>query len=208
MYKLTSLVVVCSLLCGLALSQDFADSSAHHHGGKKNKIAKCRQNYMAECEEAINGQINLELYASHVYLSMSFYFDRSDVDLPGFAKFFKDSSDEEREHATLLMRYQNQRGGRVKMMNVTKPVYDEWGTGRGAMLEALALEKEVNLSLLKIESLANDNGDPHLADFITENFLTEQVESIEELSRHVASLDRVGPNLGEYMYDRKLLGKE
>ena len=29
-----------------------------------------RQNYHAECEEAVNKQINLELYAMYSYLSM------------------------------------------------------------------------------------------------------------------------------------------
>lgn len=32
------------------------------------------------------------------------YFERDDVALPGFAKFFKESSDEEREHAQIFMK--------------------------------------------------------------------------------------------------------
>lgn len=32
--------------------------------------AQLRQNYDVECENAINKQINMELYASYVYLSM------------------------------------------------------------------------------------------------------------------------------------------
>ena len=42
-----------------------------------------------------------------------FFFDRDDIALPGFAKFFKKSSDEEREHAQMFMKYQNQRGGKI-----------------------------------------------------------------------------------------------
>lgn len=34
----------------------------------------------------------------------SYYFDRDDVSLPGMRKFFKESSDEEREHAEKLMK--------------------------------------------------------------------------------------------------------
>lgn len=34
----------------------------------------------------------------------SYYFDRDDVALPGMKKFFKESSDEEREHAEKLMK--------------------------------------------------------------------------------------------------------
>ena len=47
-----------------------------------------------------------------------FYFDRDDIALPGFAKFFNDSSKEEREHAELLMKFQNQRGGRIVLQDI------------------------------------------------------------------------------------------
>ena len=63
-----------------------------------------RQNFHQECEAALNKQINLELYASYVYQSIAFYFDRDDVALSGFFDFFKKLSDEEREDA---MKVQN-----------------------------------------------------------------------------------------------------
>ncbi|KAL5104605.1 Ferritin heavy chain [Taenia crassiceps] len=58
-----------------------------------------RQNFHEECEAGINRQINMELYASYLYLAMSQHFDREDVALPGFRKFFAKASEEEREHA-------------------------------------------------------------------------------------------------------------
>lgn len=42
-----------------------------------------RQNFHSEVEAAINKQINLELMASYVYMSMGAYFDRDDVALHG-----------------------------------------------------------------------------------------------------------------------------
>lgn len=51
--------------------------------------SRIRQNYREECEALINKQINMELYASYVYLSMSVFFDRDDVAHHGFSKFFK-----------------------------------------------------------------------------------------------------------------------
>ena len=43
----------------------------------------------------------------HMYIMLSHsYFNRDNVGLPGLAKYFKDSSDEEREHAQLLMNLQ------------------------------------------------------------------------------------------------------
>lgn len=52
---------------------------------------------------------------------MSYYFDREDVALQGFHKYFKEQSDEEREHAQKLMKFQNQRGGSVRLFDVHKP---------------------------------------------------------------------------------------
>ena len=46
------------------------------------------------------------------------YFDRDDVALKGFHKMFKESSDEEREHAEKLMKYQNKRGGRIVLQPI------------------------------------------------------------------------------------------
>jgi len=49
-----------------------------------------RQNYHTDNEVGINKQINMELYASYVYASMATYFDRDDVALQGFHKFFQE----------------------------------------------------------------------------------------------------------------------
>ncbi|EMP27167.1 LON peptidase N-terminal domain and RING finger protein 2, partial [Chelonia mydas] len=114
-------------------------------------------------------QINLELYASYVYLSMSFYFDRDDVALKNFAKYFLHQSHEEREHAEKLMKLQNQRGGRIFLQDIKKPDRDDLENGLTAMECPLHLEKNVNQSLLDLHKLATDKNDPHLCDFI-ENF--------------------------------------
>jgi len=164
-----------------------------------------RQNFAKECEEALNQQINMELYASYVYLSMSYYFDRDDIALPGFAKFFAKMSDEEREHAQKLMKYQNIRGGRIVLRNVDKPSLDEWGTGLQAMQSALELEKNVNQTLLDLHTLANGNSDVQLCEFLETNYLQEQVESIKQLSDYITNLKRVGNGLGEYMFDKETL---
>jgi len=165
-----------------------------------------RQNYHSDCEAGVNKQINLELYASYVYQSMYFYFDREDVALPGFAKYFNESSKEERTHAELLMKYQGQRGGRIVLQDIKKPERDEWGTGLEAMQAALALEKSVNQSLLDLHAVASSHNDAQMCDFIESNYLTEQVEAIKTLADYVTNLKRVGPGLGEYLFDKETLG--
>jgi hypothetical protein len=49
---------------------------------------------------------SIEYSVSYVYHSLYAYFSRDNVALPGFAAFFKAGSEEEREHAELLMDYQ------------------------------------------------------------------------------------------------------
>nr|KAF6437633.1 hypothetical protein HJG59_005349 [Molossus molossus] len=168
-----------------------------------------RQNYHQDSEAAINRQINLELYASYVYLSMSYYFDRDDVALKNFAKYFLHQSHEEREHAEKLMKLQNQRGGRIFLQDIKKPDRDDWENGLNAMECALHLEKNVNQSLLDLHKLATDKNDPHLCDFLETHYLNEQVKSIKELGDHVTNLRRMGaPEAGmaEYLFDKHTLG--
>merc|ERR1712110_209568 len=172
----------------------------------KMSVSQCRQNYHQDSEAGINRQINMELYASYTYQSMSLYFDRDDVALPGFAKFFKASSDEEREHAEKLMAYQNKRGGRIVLQDIKKPSNDEWGNGLEAMQVALQLEKSVNQSLLALHKIAGGHEDAQLCDFIESEYLEEQVNAIKEISDHVTQLKRVGQGLGEYVYDKETLG--
>ena len=65
-----------------------------------------RLGYHPECEAAVNEQINVEYTISYVYHALYAFFDRDSVGLPGFAKYFKDASVEERDHAQLLMDFQ------------------------------------------------------------------------------------------------------
>ncbi|CAN0270575.1 unnamed protein product [Lampetra planeri] len=170
--------------------------------------SQIRQNFSQEVEAAINRQVNQELYASYVYLSLASYFDRDDVALKHFHKFFKDLSHEEREHAEKLLEYQNKRGGRAVLQDIKKPERDEWGSGLEAMQFALQLEKTVNQALLDLHALASEKKDPQLCDFLESKFLEEQVESIKQLGDHVTNLKRLGvpqSGMGEYLFDKMTL---
>jgi ferritin heavy chain len=165
-------------------------------------MSRPRQNFHADCEAAINNQINMELYASYVYLSMAFYFDRDDVAFKNIKKYFLKASEEEREHAMKLMDYQNMRGGRVLLKDIPKPAKDEWGTLAAAFSSALELEKQVNQSLLDIHKLAGERNDPQFCDFLETHYLEEQVKAIKELSDHITNIERVGTGLGEFIFNK------
>jgi len=165
-------------------------------------VSRIRQNFKEESEALINKQINMEFYASYVYMSMSTYFDRDDVAYPGLATFFKKSSDEEREHGEKLIKYQNKRGGKVVFQDVAKPTTMEWGTPLDALEAALELEKTVNQSLLDMHKASD--GDAHLCDFIESEFLDEQVTGIKELSDWITKMKRAGPGLGYHLIDQEI----
>merc|ERR1711970_208301 len=133
--------------------------------------SQVRQNYHEECEALINKQINMEFYASYVYLSMSSFFNRDDQAFHGFASFFKKSSNEEREHGMKLMEYQTKRGGKVVFQDIAKSSSSEWGTPLQAMEAALELEKTVNQNLLDLHKASDGKGDAHLCDFLEAEFL-------------------------------------
>lgn len=94
--------------------------------------------------------------------SQSFYFDRDDVALKGFAKYFKNASDEERGHAETFMGCQNKRGGRVILQDIRKPIKQEWASGLEAMTVALELEKTVNQALLDLHKIFTNHNDPQV----------------------------------------------
>ncbi|XP_061999967.1 ferritin-4, chloroplastic [Rosa rugosa] len=176
------------------------------------QISLARQKYSEESEAAINEQINVEYNVSYVYHAMYAYFDRDNVALRGLAKFFKESSEEERGHAEKLMEYQNKRGGRVKLQSILMPLSEfdhaEKGDALYAMELALSLEKLTNEKLLHLHHVADKTKDVQLADFVESEFLAEQVEAIKKISEYVAQLRRVGKGHGTWHFDQMLLHDE
>ncbi|KAL5974949.1 Ferritin-3, chloroplastic [Asimina triloba] len=159
-----------------------------------------RQKYSNDCEATINEQINVEYNVSYIYHAMFAYFDRDNVALKGLAKFFKESSDEERGHAEKLMEYQNKRGGRVRLQSILMPVsefdHPEKGDALYAMELALSLEKLTNEKLLHLHAVAQRCKDAQMQDFIETEYLAEQntalhkVDAIKKISEYVAQLRR------------------
>nr|XP_006209510.1 ferritin heavy chain [Vicugna pacos] len=133
------------------------------------------QNYHPDCQAAINSHVTLELHASYVCLAMAFNFDRDDVALKHFARFFLRRSRQLGERAESLMHLQNQRGGRLCFHDIRKPDRDAWESGLQAMQCTLRLEKGINQSLLHLYQLASDKSDAHLCHYLQRHCLNQQV---------------------------------
>jgi len=166
-----------------------------------------RYNYHEDNEGLVNRQINLELYASYVYMAMAHHFDRHDVAFEGHHKYFKKMSGEENEHAQKFMAYQNKRGGTIVLLDIQKPVQQSWSSPLEAHETALQLEKDVYQSLLELHGYASKHNDPHLTNYLEEEFLEDQVKSIKEYADYITILKRVGPGLGEQWFDKEQLGE-
>jgi ferritin heavy chain len=164
-----------------------------------------RYNYHEDNEGLVNRQINLELYASYVYTAMAHHFERYDVALQGHHKYFKKMAEEENEHANKFMAYQNKRGGTIVLLDIQKPVQQSWSSALEAHETAMQLEKDVYQSLLELHGYASQHNDPHLTNYLEEEFLEDQVKSIKEYADYITILKRVGPGLGEQWFDKEQL---
>ncbi|XP_067118268.1 ferritin heavy chain-like [Centruroides vittatus] len=180
--------------------------------GKENNEVKPSKNHYhlhGQCLTGLRNQIDEEMHASLAYMGMSAYFDNNKVGRKGFAKYFLENSKEEREHAQKLIDYINRRGGEMGAFNIKMPSNYTWRSGLDAMEEALRLEESVNNKLHHLHGLAERPcKDPHLMDFLENEYLTEQVESIDEINTYVTKLRRMDSGMGEYLIDRELSGEK
>ncbi|XP_054977044.1 ferritin heavy chain-like [Sorex araneus] len=165
-------------------------------------LSSVYQSLAADCEDAINTQINLELCTAYVYLSMSYYFDREDVGLKRFSRYFRELFRELFEQAEKLMQLQNQRGAQLCFYDVQKPHKDGWEDGLNAMDFALILLKLINDGLHDLYKLATDMQDGSLCSYLENHVLPQQDQCLKELADHVSTLrNMVAPE--EYLFGNK-----
>ena len=107
-------------------------------------------------EAALNEQIVQEFYASHYYLAMSAYFERTGY--PGFAHWMRMQSDEEREHALRIFDFVNDREGRVDLGRIDAPP-SEFGSPLEVFRAALAHERKVTSLIGELYRLAVEEAD-------------------------------------------------
>ncbi|KAG1445502.1 hypothetical protein G6F55_011935 [Rhizopus delemar] len=124
-----------------------------------NSLAK--QNFCRASEDAVNQQIQLYRMAQQTYLAASAFFDHCGVALPGFTKYFHERAEYEGKLAQHLIDYQATRGGVVIINAIPQPLTD-WKSAFNAIETTLALEKDVNKSLLNLASVAVNNQDKQL----------------------------------------------
>lgn len=111
---------------------------------------------MCNYENLINEQIKRELEASNFYYALHFKFLSQSNHRPNFAKLLKERTEEEKEHASVLAKFQVERGAAVKIMALDAPGCDEINTIEQA-IDAM-LEAEVSLTghLVNLKKIADE----------------------------------------------------
>ena len=152
-------------------------------------------------EQAINSQINAEIYSSYLYLSMSAYFES--ISLSGFANWMRMQAQEEMVHAIKFYEYVNERGGRVILGPIEAPP-SEWESPVAVFDATYQHEQKVTGLINDLVDLAIEEKD-HATNNLLQWFVSEQVEEEASASAvlNKAKLTGDAPG-GLFMLDREL----
>ena len=152
-------------------------------------------------QDAINDQINFEIYSSYIYFSMSSFFESKNLE--GMAKWMRVQAQEELLHAVKFYNYVNERGGRALMKEIKGPK-NEWSSPIEVFEDALAHERIVTERISNMVTLARAEND-HLTDNFLQWFLAEQVEEEATADGIIQQLKLAGDQgAGLFMIDREL----
>ena len=152
-------------------------------------------------EEAINKQINRELYSSYLYLSMAAYFDSKG--LAGFSNWMQVQVKEENFHAMKFYSFLVERGGRVKLLDIEAPPL-EWDSPLVVFEYTYEHETKVTTLINNLMTLATEEKDyATIAEL--QWFVSEQVEEESSASAIVDKLKIIGNDgRGIFMLDAEL----
>ena len=100
--------------------------------------------------EAMNAQINAELWSAYLYLSMSM--DAEAKGLKGVANWFYVQFQEEQDHARIFMNYILSRDAEVKLLPIEE-VRTAWTSPLEMFQDTLAHEKEVTAMINNLQTL-------------------------------------------------------
>ena len=155
----------------------------------------------SKLEEAINYQINRELFSEYYYLSMASYFNS--VGLSGFENFFLVQVEEERFHAMKMYHFLNERGARVFLQAIEAPK-TEFKSPLEVFELAYEHEKLVSKLINELMDLAIKEND-HAAKNHLDWFVEEQVEEEASMDSILNKLKLInGEGHGLLMLDNEL----
>jgi ferritin len=158
----------------------------------------------AKMQQALNKQINAEMYSAYLYLATAAAFE--DLDLKGCAHWVRMQYREELLHVDKFFDFVVARDGQVKLAAIEEPVVGA-STPIGIFELILAHERKVSGLIGDLVELSGAERDHACANFL-QWFVSEQVEEEANVSDIVKQLRRIGDNSqGLYMLDRELAAR-
>ena len=142
----------------------------------------------AKLEEEFNEQINKELYSEYLYLAMKVYF--MEQNLQGFVNWFDVQVQEEHVHAIGMFNYLNERGGKIDLRAIEKPVV-EGKTPLEIFEQVLKHEQYVTSRINHLADVADEVKD-RAALSLLDWYIKEQVEEEATVSGVLATLKLIG----------------
>jgi ferritin len=155
-------------------------------------------------QDAINNQINKELFSSYLYLAMSTYYAESNFS--GFASWMKVQSTEEYGHAMKFYGYVIERNGHVELETIEKP-NAKFKSPADVFKQVLEHEQKVTAMINKLYELAIKEKD-YPTQIMLEWFITEQLEEEKSAGDILEQLKMVGDSpVSLIMMDRQLAAR-
>ena len=155
-------------------------------------------------QDAINDQINKEMYSSYLYLSMSTYYAESNFS--GFASWMKVQSTEAYRHAMKFYDYVVERNGHVELETIEKP-HAKFKSPADVFKQVLEHEQKVTAMINKLYELAVKEKD-YPTQIMLGWFITEQLEEEKSAGDILEELKMVGDSpVSLIMIDRQLAAR-
>lgn len=154
--------------------------------------------------DALNEQINREMYSAYLYMSMSN--QCSEMGLKGFANWFMVQYHEEMYHAMKFYEYIGRQGGKITLKAIAEPAAT-FASPLDMMTRTLEHEQFITQSINSLMETAIAEKD-HATQIFLQWYVTEQVEEEENDNDIIAQLKLVqeSPH-GLMMIDRDLAGR-
>ena len=155
--------------------------------------------------EALNGQVNKEMYSAYLYMAMSAH--ASDRGLKGFANWFMVQYHEEMLHAMKIYEYIQRQGMPVRLQAIEPPPA-EFSSVLEMFEKTLVHEQFITRSINELVDLAIGEKD-HATQIFLQWYVTEQVEEEENDNDIIAQLKLIGDNPHALMMlDRELTTRQ
>ncbi|MFD0775347.1 ferritin [Streptomonospora algeriensis] len=156
-----------------------------------NATTRTSEHGLSKFHSLLLEQVGHEFTASHQYFALAAWFD--DRDLPGLARVFYRQSLEERDHATMMVRYLLDNGVSPDIPGVGR-IQTDFTEPRELVALALGQEQQVTEQIRQLARAAREEQDYTGEQFI-DWFLKEQVEEVSTMSTLLNVVDRGNGNM-------------